>query len=61
LRNSGIRELTWTMVVAIQRQGKLKANPVPDEILRAGDMLIAIGTRQQLQKLEELACGRCKI
>lgn len=61
LRNSGIRENTGTMVVAIQRQGQLKANPLPDEILQTGDLLIAIGTRQQLQKLEELACGRCKI
>ncbi|WP_079932943.1 TrkA family potassium uptake protein [Carboxydocella sp. ULO1] len=61
LKNSGIREKTGTMVVAIQREGKLKPNPGPEELLQSGDILIAIGTRQQLQKLEELACGRCKI
>jgi uncharacterized protein with PhoU and TrkA domain len=33
-------------------------NPNGEQMLRAGDMLIAIGTRAGLRKLAEIASGR---
>jgi K+/H+ antiporter YhaU regulatory subunit KhtT len=44
------------MVVAITPlQGEMIFNPDGEQTLRAGDLLIAIGTRAGLQKLAEIA------
>lgn len=56
LKDSGIRSQHQVMVVAItSRGGEMVFNPSGDQILRAGDLLIAIGTRAGLSKLEEIA------
>ncbi len=47
-------------ILAISRKGgKLLANPSDEEIIEAGDMLIAMGAREHLASLEEI-CQRCK-
>jgi K+/H+ antiporter YhaU regulatory subunit KhtT len=35
-------------------------NPAPQAVLDAGDLLIALGHRQQLDRLEEMARGRSR-
>jgi len=54
LKDSRIRELTGALVVGLKREGigvipSLKSSTV----LRAGDMVFALGTREQLEKLGE--------
>lgn len=56
LRQAPIRQKLNVIVVAIRRDGDLLYNPGPDEEVRAGDRLIAIGKTQQLKDLGEL-CG----
>lgn len=57
LRKSQIKEQTGTMIIAIMREGEIIAAPRADEVLKSHDLLIAIGTRSQLVKLENLAAG----
>jgi CPA2 family monovalent cation:H+ antiporter-2 len=54
LRNLGVRHQTGATVVAIDRDGSLQANPSPDLELRAGDVLLAYGTGDQLAAVREL-------
>jgi voltage-gated potassium channel len=42
-------------VIAIVRQGEIIVVPGPDEFIKPNDILIGIGLRQQLAKLEQLA------
>jgi TrkA domain protein len=54
-----IRRKTGVSVVAIDRQGKLIPTPDPfKEKILPGDILVVIGTRQQLKSFLEL-CGKC--
>lgn len=49
---SAIRQVTGVNVVALrQRTGKLIAAPTPDTVLSAGDILVVVGTREQLARL----------
>ena len=55
-----IRRRTKAAILAIsKRSGKLVANPSAEETIQAGDILITLGTREQLAALEEI-CERCK-
>ncbi|HEY7181526.1 MAG TPA: potassium channel protein, partial [Blastocatellia bacterium] len=59
IKDSRIRSEHNAMVVAITPlQGEMIFNPDGEQTLRAGDLLIAIGTRAGLQKLAEIAGGR---
>ncbi|MCK4341064.1 MAG: potassium channel protein [Phycisphaerae bacterium] len=54
--SAAIREKTGAMLVAIrQRTGKMLIAPPPKTVLTAGDIAVALGTRDQLQHLRELA------
>ena len=54
------RRRTKATILALNRKsGKLVANPPGEEKLEVGDILIAIGTSEQLKSLEEV-CQRCK-
>lgn len=54
---SRIREHTGgAMIVALrQRSGKMLVAPRADTVLQAGDIAVALGTMEQLQRLRELA------
>jgi TrkA domain protein len=54
IRDSGIKETTGTTIIGIQRGDTMMVNPGPDEILRAGDMLMVVGKREQLRALDSL-------
>ncbi len=59
LRDSNIRRLTNAMIVAIRKNdtGEMLFNPDPEKLLKGGDILIAIGSKEALDKLAELARG----
>lgn len=58
LKNSNIREKTGVMVIAIKRQNEIISNPSSREEIHLHDLLIVLGTREQLKVLERLATGR---
>src|SRR5262249_38158069 len=59
IKDTRIRSEHNAMIVAITPlEGEMIFNPNGEQTLRAGDMLIAIGTRAGLQKLTEIAGGR---
>jgi voltage-gated potassium channel len=44
-----------TVIVAVRRSdGRLEAQPTPDLMVEAGDLLVAIGTPESLERLESL-------
>jgi voltage-gated potassium channel len=58
LRDSHLRKEMGIILVAIKKQtGEMLFNPSPDTVLRAGDTLITLGHREQLDQLEKLARG----
>jgi voltage-gated potassium channel len=61
LMASPVRSELGIIVVAIKKPaGKMAFNPAPQAVLDAGDLLIALGHRQQLDRLEEMARGRSR-
>jgi voltage-gated potassium channel len=58
LQDSRLRQDFGVIVVAIKKaSGKMVFNPPSDAVLEAGDILIAIGDREHLDRLEALASG----
>jgi voltage-gated potassium channel len=56
LKTSPIKSELGIIVVAIKKpDGKMVFNPSPETMLEGGDVLISIGHRQQLDRLEKLA------
>ncbi len=59
IKDSRIRSEHNAMIVAITPlEGQMIFNPNGEQTLRAGDLLIAIGTRSGLAKLAEIASGQ---
>lgn len=59
IKDSRIRSEHNAMIVAITpREGEMIFNPNGEQMLSAGDLLIAIGTRSGLAKLAEIASGQ---
>jgi voltage-gated potassium channel len=59
IKASPIRSELGIIIVATKKPGaKMAFNPSPDTTLEAGDLLITLGHRQQLDRLEEMAGGR---
>jgi len=51
LRDSGIREDTGAMVLAVEDQKiEMTVNPSPDLVLHAGDRIVLVGTETQVEK-----------
>ena len=58
IANSGLKRDTGVTIIAIKREsGKMIANPTADEMLHELDVLIVIGTPEQLEKALKLADG----
>ena len=56
LEGAEIRKRTGVMIVALKKiDGTMTFSPAPEEVLCAGDHLIAIGSAGDLEKLESLA------
>lgn len=59
IRGLRIRDSTGAMVVAIRkRDGTFDTTPSPDAQFDAGDVVIGVGTAEELRKLEELFAPR---
>jgi len=54
-RTSKMRGDTGIIVLAIKRSGSMRFNPASDDLIEAGDTLIAMGEPAGLRKLEEAA------
>ncbi|MEE8586598.1 MAG: cation:proton antiporter, partial [Acidobacteriota bacterium] len=54
IAGSRIREQTGALVLGIVRESGGVANPGPDELLQAGDLLFLSGTKSQLRQAESL-------
>jgi K+/H+ antiporter YhaU regulatory subunit KhtT len=55
LADAHIRDETGALVLAIRDDGgEFRANPRPDTRLRAGEVIIAVGTEEQLDALRTL-------
>jgi voltage-gated potassium channel len=58
LKDSGIRSGLDVIIVAIRRrEGEMLFNPSSETVLAAGDRLIAVGKRENLARLEQLAAA----
>jgi len=57
LANSGIKQQTGAMVMAILRENQVISNPDAEEVILQGDLLIVFGLREQLHRLEEVAAN----
>ena len=55
IRELRVRDSTGAMVVAMRKQdGTFDATPSPDAMFEAGDVVIGVGTADELRRLEEL-------
>ncbi|ODA42846.1 potassium channel protein [Desulfosporosinus sp. BG] len=57
LSTSGIKQQTGAMVLAILRNKEVISNPGAAEEILQGDLLIVLGLREQLHRLEEVAAS----
>jgi voltage-gated potassium channel len=55
LGSSGVKEKTGAIVIAIARGKDLISNPEAEEVILSGDLLIVLGKKEQLQRLEHIA------
>ena len=59
IRDLRVRDETGAIIVAIRkRDGTFDTTPSPDELIEAGDVLIGVGTPEEIQKLEEFFSPR---
>jgi len=56
--SSRIRQDRGVIILAIKRASGMHFNPAPDDLIEAGDCLIAMGQPDQLRQLEETATLR---
>ncbi len=54
LADCNVRGQTGASVIAIQRGDETIANPAPEEPLRAGDILVTLGTREEQAAVTDL-------
>lgn len=56
VRDSPVRSELGIIIVAVKKpDGRMVFNPAPEFVIEAGDLLITLGHRQQLDRLERLA------
>jgi voltage-gated potassium channel len=55
IRDLRVREVTGAMIIALRKgDGSFDTTPSPDAVLEENDVLIAVGTPDEVRKLEEL-------
>ncbi len=56
LRSAKLRDRTGALVLAIRKpDGIFVTNPAPEDVIEAGDVLISVGTAEQLMSLADFA------
>lgn len=58
LRDAHIRDRTGALVLALKNEGGFVSNPDPSTVITPGDVMVAIGTPDQLGKLTDMNGGR---
>jgi voltage-gated potassium channel len=59
IRDLRVRDETGAIIVAIRkRDGTFDTTPSPDEMIEVGDVLIGVGTPQEIRKLEDFFAPR---
>jgi len=58
IATSGIRQETGVIVLAIHRKNGMRFNPTSDDVIQAGDSLIAMGDPEKLRLLEHAAAAK---
>jgi voltage-gated potassium channel len=59
IRDLRVRDETGAIIVALRkRDGTFDTTPSPDELIEAGDVLIGVGTPQEIRKLEDFFAPR---
>ena len=54
-----VRDVTGAMIVALRRlDGSFEVTPGPDTLLSAGEVVIGVGTAEEMRRLEELFAPR---
>ena len=55
IRDLRVREVTGAMIVALRkRDGTFDTTPEPEAVLEPGDVIVGVGTGDELQRLEDL-------
>ena len=56
IRSAQLRDRTGALVLAIRRpEGGFVTNPSPEDVIKSGDVLISVGTAEQLEALARFA------
>jgi voltage-gated potassium channel len=59
LRDLRVREETGAMIVAVRKpDGRFDTTPDPEELIEAGDVLIGVGTAEEIRRLEDFFSPR---
>ena len=59
LRDLRVREETGAMIVAVRKpDGRFDTTPDPEELIEAGDVLIGVGTADEIRRLEDFFAPR---
>jgi CPA2 family monovalent cation:H+ antiporter-2 len=53
IRELGLREATGTSAVGLEREGQTRVNPGADEVLQEGDVLVVLGSKEQVKAAQE--------
>lgn len=54
IRDSGIRQETGALILAVEGSDAPVVNPGPDVVLRAGERLVVVGTKDQVDRASQL-------
>ncbi|MDH7578133.1 MAG: TrkA C-terminal domain-containing protein [Bacillota bacterium] len=58
IRDAAIRTKTGSTIIGIQRKDEIIGSPDINEVLLPGDVLMAVGKKDQLKVLEKLCSGK---
>ena len=59
IRDLRVRHETGAIIIALRKaDGTFDTTPEPDEVLHPGDVLIGVGTPEELRKLEDMFSRR---
>lgn len=58
IKEARVRTLTGATIIAIQRQDRMIGSPDIQELLLPGDVIMAVGKREQIKALESMCKGQ---
>lgn len=61
IKDLQIRKKTGASIVSIIRDNQTITNPAPEEVIKAGDTLVIVGNKEQIEKFFQTFYPQCKI